>query len=293
MKSYRTVFCGRQHMIRSDYELQHLRDIAPKAMEDHKHNNYEILFINAGANMEFSLGGRRFKVVPNDIILVNSRVTHHPILKQDSVYDRILLWLTPEYVRSISKGGISLWHCFEDPLRKNRHVLHLKKNALDPVKGALLKFEQSYFGNSYGNEMLTPLYLAELLVMLNRIYLDVEEDVVEDEIAVNKTIEGVLGYISENLSGDLTLDHLSERFFINKYHLLREFKKHVGYTIYQYIQLQRLRKAEDLIYESESSLSDVCYLCGFGDYSSFFRVFTSHYGLTPGQYAKKARSAGV
>lgn len=291
MKSFYSMIGDRQYMIRPDFELWHFKDAVNRPFGNHVHDNYEILYINAGTNIEYSVAGQNFRVAPNDLILINKDVPHHPITKQNSVFDRYLLWIAPDYVKSISSDGISLSDCFEDPLNKKRYVFHLKKNTLDHVKNVLMKFEQCYFGESYGNEILTRLYLTELLILLNRMYMDIDmdDDAVEEEAADNKMIKDLLEYISENLSGDLSLDKLSEQFNTNKYLLLREFKKHVGFTIHHFVQIQRLRKAEELICKNELSLYDICFCCGFGDYSNFFRAFTNHYGIAPGKYLKQAK----
>ena len=287
MNSFHKQYDGRQHMLRPDFELLHLRDIMPTEVQEHRHAYYELLFVVAGSNLSYQVGDDIHKVVPNNIILINSETEHHPIVNPHSIYERLLLWLTPEFVRSISYPDFPLWHCFEDPLSKGRNVLYMKPKHLALMQHAILRFEWNYFSNLYGHEHLTRVYLEELLMMLNRTYLDVVEGAVEEAAPSNRMIESVVEYILANLSSAITLDSLSERFFVNKYYLLREFKKHVGYTIHQYIQEQRLKQASRLIQSDALPLTEICYMCGFSDYSSFFRLFKRRYGISPGQYGKE------
>ena len=278
---------GRQHMLRRDFELLHLRDIMPMEIQEHRHAYYELLFIVAGSDLNYQLGSDIYRVVPNSIILINSETAHHPIVNPHSIYERLLLWLTPEFVRCISYPDFPLWHCFEDPLSKKRGVLYINPKHFAPIQHAILRFEWNYFSDLYGHDHLARVYLMELLMMLNRSYLDVLEGAVEEAAPSNRMIESVVEYILDNLSNRITLDHLSEHFFVNKYYLLREFKKHVGYTVHQYIQEQRLKQAQRLIQEGKSPLTEICYACGFSDYSSFFRLFKRRYGVPPGQYGRE------
>ena len=284
MRFFEREFDGRQHMLRPDFDLQHLRDILPGSISEHRHDYYELLFILASNNLKYQVGEQVYKVMPNNIVLVNSMVNHHPIINQHSIYDRLLLWLTPEFVRSISPPDFPLWVCFEDPLNRIQNVLYMRSKVLMPLKHAFLRLEQHYFSDLYGHAHLARVYLTEILMMLNRTYLGVVEDAVEEENHTNKAIEAVVDYILENLSGDLSLAHLAERFYINKYHLSREFKKYVGYTIHHYVQIQRLKAVEDLLLNTDRSLTELCYRCGFGDYSSLFRMFKQRYGMTPSEY---------
>jgi len=57
-------------------------------------------------------------------------------------------------------------------------------------------------------------------------------------------VDAVLHYINEHYSEPLTLDQLSEKFFISKYHLLRKFDAQVGTTVHRYILQKRLLNAK-------------------------------------------------
>jgi AraC-like DNA-binding protein len=79
------------------------------------------------------------------------------------------------------------------------------------------------------------------------------------------------------------MDELSRHFFISKYHLSREFKKHTGTTLYRYVVQKRLILAKGLILQG-NPITAVYEQCGFGDYSNFFRAFKNEYGTTPQEF---------
>ena len=81
----------------------------------------------------------------------------------------------------------------------------------------------------------------------------------------------------------LSLDHLSERFFISKSHLNRMFKKATGTTAWDYIVVKRLLMARSLLSEGMVP-TDVYLKCGFRDYTTFFRAYKKHFGSTPKEY---------
>jgi AraC-like DNA-binding protein len=108
---------------------------------------------------------------------------------------------------------------------------------------------------------------------------------IEIDIEYNKKISSIMDYINENLDKELSLDTLSEKFYLSKYHLLREFKKYGGYTIHQYIHKKRLIAAKTLLREG-IQVTEVCTQCGFGDYSNFIRSFKKAFGVPPKKYCK-------
>ncbi len=80
----------------------------------------------------------------------------------------------------------------------------------------------------------------------------------------DQVVDAVLHYINEHYSEALTLDQLSEKFFISKYHLLRKFDAQVGTTVHRYILQKRLLNAKQLLAGGVPP-NEVCQYCGFGD----------------------------
>ena len=109
--------------------------------------------------------------------------------------------------------------------------------------------------------------------------------------ACDRVVDQVVEYINEHYNEPLTLDDLSERFFISKYHLLRKFDAQVGTTVHRYILQKRLLIAKQLLAGGVAP-SEACGYCGFGDYANFYRAFRAEYGMTPRQYVQSVRDTG-
>jgi AraC-like DNA-binding protein len=123
---------------------------------------------------------------------------------------------------------------------------------------------------------------VELLITLNNI-LFFHHDKINIEIEKSSLIDEIIQYINLHLDEEIKIDDLSGYFFISKFHLLREFKKHSGTTIHKYIIQKKLILAKELILKG-IPIIQVYEQCGFGDYSNFFRAFKNEYGVTPKQF---------
>ena len=131
------------------------------------------------------------------------------------------------------------------------------------------------------------LYLIELLVFLNKEYIARDMNDITEDLIYDSKISDIISYINDNLSEDLSLENLASKFYISKYHLLRLFKKHTGYTPYNYIH-KRLITAKGLLKEG-LNISQVCHECGFNDYSNFIRAFSKEFGISPKKYSMLSR----
>ncbi len=159
---------------------------------------------------------------------------------------------------------------------------------LNVIKSIVTKLNRVLFSKGFGSDILTEIYLTELIVIINKAYIDTDLVDIEEDISSNPKINEIIHFINQNLSGDLSLESLSQRFFTSKYHLLREFKKHTGYTLHNYISKKRLLTAKALL-KGGMSINEVCSTCGFNNYSNFIRSFTNAYKISPKKYATETK----
>lgn len=138
------------------------------------------------------------------------------------------------------------------------------------------------FSMAQWHQLLYKVYITELMVHVNNLAFN---DKMQLNIDIKKSnlIDQIIEYINNRIEEDITIDEISEYFYLSKFHLSREFKKYTGTTIHRYIVQKKLIEAKELILK-EMPITDVYKKCGFGDYSNFFRAFKNEYGITPKQY---------
>ena len=86
-------------------------------------------------------------------------------------------------------------------------------------------------------------------------------------------------YLDEHYTEKFSLDDLSERFFISKYHLSREFHQYYSVTLGQYVISRRLTRAKKLLRFSDCTLEEIARSCGFYDASYLNRQFRKSEGI--------------
>lgn len=104
---------------------------------------------------------------------------------------------------------------------------------------------------------------------------------------LNDKLRGIQHYLDEHYTEDISLDFLSEHFFISKYYLSREFKKEFGTTIIQYVLAKKITNAKELLRYSNASIEGIAQLCGIDDASYFNKVFKKMEGCTASEYRKR------
>ncbi|WP_440533418.1 AraC family ligand binding domain-containing protein [Variovorax sp. YR566] len=102
-------------------------------------------------------------------------------------------------------------------------------------------------------------------------------------------IDGDVRLVRERLADDLlaapTLDELAAMAGLGKFQLLRRFQKAYGVPPHAWLLLQRAERARALIRRG-TSLANTAAASGFADQSHMTRIFTRHFGFTPGAWQR-------
>ena len=102
-------------------------------------------------------------------------------------------------------------------------------------------------------------------------------------------VHEVAEYLTLHCETDESLEELAGRFFISKSYLSRIFREVTGFSVNEYRNLARVRKARELLSASEYSVTEISELLGFESVTYFERVFKKHTDATPLKYRKETR----
>ena len=265
--------------LNDNFKIFHIRDKKDIKFEYHHHDFSKIVILIDG-DLTYYIEGKAYILKPWDILFVNKNEIHKPVVNPDKYYERIVIWLNPDFMAKYAQGNNDLLKCFEVAIKNNYNLLRLNMKSIEVIKNLIQDIQSCNNSNEFGSEILKESLFVQLMVLMNRLFLN--SDKIED-IQYDKTIEGVLNYINSNLENDLSIDTIASEFFISKYYLMRKFKNQIGSSIHNYVVQKRLILARSLISDG-LSMSSVCSRCGFNDYSSFVRAFKKVYGVSPSNY---------
>ncbi|SFF68782.1 Helix-turn-helix domain-containing protein [Salegentibacter agarivorans] len=97
-----------------------------------------------------------------------------------------------------------------------------------------------------------------------------------------KIIDRLYHYLMDNLDSPLKpIPEIARDLETNSTVLIRGFKAIHGKTIASFHREKRLEKARDLVLDTDTKLSNIATLCGFGSLSHFSRAFKKHFGVNP------------
>lgn len=258
-----------------NFRLFHLRSEGGVKVDYHYHDFCKLLLLVSGSG-SYVVDGHRYLLQSGDVVLVGNRSVHLPEL-ENSIYERIIIYISPELLQKASDGECDLQALFSG---QYGHVLRLKETGRKKIFSLAAALEKELSGSEYGRVIISHTALLRLLVEIGRLLRQKDAQNPQPIIPSNPRILELKNYLDAHAAEDINIDALAERFYISKYHMMRLFHQEIGLPIYTYLTQRRLLNARDLIGQGMRS-TEACYRSGFRSYSSFTRAYAKHFGTTP------------
>ena len=255
-----------------NFRLFHLRTQGDTPVNYHYHEFCKLVLLVSGTG-SYTVGSQRYLLQPGDAVLVGSRTVHRPEIDSGCVYERIIIYISPEYLKMQSTADCDLLEVFSG---QRGHVIRDCKRLFSLAS----ELERELSGTGYGRELLSGAALLRLLVRIGREQRREDLEPPKPVDPTNPRVLSLMRYMEEHLAEDLDVDALAEQFYVSKFHMMRQFRKETGFTVHAYLQQRRLLHARDLM-EKGMRATEACYRSGFRSYSSFTRAYGSFFGTTP------------
>ena len=261
--------------LKEDFRLFHINDRTDREFEWHYHDFHKIIVFVSG-KVTYHIEGKAYQLKPQDILLVSQGAIHKPEIDRSIPYERYIFWIRDDLSSS------ELNTCFQKANDRSFNLIRLDSVLQEKLKDLLPEIEHSLRDTQFGDSILSKALFAQFMVYINRIFLKSSTAPDQKSYSSDSQVEQLLKYINRNLSENLSIDHLAERFFFSKYHMMRKFKKETGYTIHNYIISKRLLHARSLIAQG-TPVMKAAMQSGFQDYTAFVRAYKKQFGTVPTQ----------
>lgn len=263
-----------------EFRLFHLTDVEPQDFTFHYHDFDKIIIFLSG-KVTYIIEGRSYELEPYDIVLVSHNEIHRPFISGTVPYERIIIYLSPGFLSCYQTEDGDLSCCFKTAREHGSHVLRRHTPGRPAFFSAILRLESAIREDGYAKPLYCRVLFLEFLIQLNRA-LKNRHLGYPDTVTADSRILSILEYINHNLGEALDIGKLAARFHFSRYYLMRLFKQETGYTIARYITSKRLLAAKEML-AADLPITEICYRCGFQNYSTFSRAYKAEFHETPRQ----------
>jgi len=169
-------------------------------------------------------------------------------------------------------------------------ILTAKHDVSAKIEGLTLGADD-YVTKPFNIDVLR-LRLAKLLSLrgrgAHRAVIEPEPQSISITSLDEKLIERAVRYVDENMSrSDLSVEELATELGMSRVHLYKRLKQITGKTPIEFIRVLRLKRAAQLLRESQLNISEIAYRCGFNNPKYFSKYFKEEFGVLPSVYQEK------
>ena len=228
---------------------------------------------------KLSIENEAIDVRQNDLIIINSNIGHTMYI--DGNFDNCeVIGFGVESI-SISRvnkktSSVNPTNFFHINLADESKALSTFENILDEYNS------KDLFSRSMANSLAS-------IFIINLLRANEDKVAIQHDRKINHQIDYVKSYIDNNYAEDIKLEQLSTMAYMNKFHLISEFKQAYRVTPIEYLILKRIEISKNLLISTNHSMEEISTIVGFNSQSYFNQVFKKKNMQTPSQFRKKHR----
>lgn len=242
----------------------------------HHHLRIEINFVKKG-NCILHLENESISFKENEMMIICSHVNHMFEAGPEGTTLMQLEFL-PEVFSRFNPGDDNEFTPVTLFSEENR-LIKIVNNVR--IMRAVQRIVNELNGKNKFYQYLVVMYYAELLILIYR-----HMDEVYLPIGANEVLKKAVSYIRLNYQGDITITQVAGVVGVGERYLRKLFVQHLNISPLDYLSQIRINKAIELLRNTEMSVKEVCFACGFRSPQYFSRAFKRQMGISPKEVAK-------
>jgi AraC-like DNA-binding protein len=281
-----TKYIHKEQAFRVEYAYRRL----PYNMDaDHAHESYEIYYLFAGQR-KYYIQDRVYLIGQGDLVFIPKHALHRTLDVGNPTHERIMMHINDTFLEECF--GTDCVMNWLTPFDKDFPTVRLKADDRRLIEGLLHRMTSELKDQPEGHVVYLKALIMEFLLNLRRCLHKYDQTEPVTNAPLHRKIYEIANYIQDNHMEQLTLSYLSERFYISTYYLSRMFKETFGISFIEYLNQVRIKKAQQLLRETERKVLHVSESVGFENIAHFGRVFKQATGLSPTGYRRLQQSTG-
>jgi AraC-like DNA-binding protein len=247
----------------------------------HSHPEYELNYIGNGAGIQRTVGDHSETVGNDDLVLIASPNLEHA-WEQGDCHNTNIREITIQFTSDMLPESLlskNQFHSIRQMLERARCGLAFSQLTIMKVYGRLDELTHQQNGFQAVLALLELLY--ELSLSDDSRTLSSSSFARIETRSESQRVTKVQKYIAQHYNEDIRLETLASLVGMTPVAFSRFFHQRTGRTLSNYIIDFRIGTAARLLINSDQTVAEICYDCGFNTLSNFNRLFRKHKGCSP------------
>lgn len=250
----------------------------------HVHPEYELNFIENGKGAGRLIGDSMEEIDDLELCLIGNEnlghvwMDHHCQSKE--IHEITIHFFKELLLDSLLKKR--QFHSIAQMLESAKKGIVFSRKTIESVKADLYSLSSSDRGFYSVIDLLTILY--KLSLDTNSRILCTSTFVNQDDSSESRRIQKVLSYLNNNYKNEIRLLDVANHVNMSEVSFSRFMKKRTGKNYIEYLNDLRMGIASRYLVDTNKTIAEISYECGFNNLSNFNRIFKKRKGYTPKEF---------
>ncbi len=254
----------------------------------HFHPEYELNFIQNGKGVRRIIGDHMDEIDDIELVMVGPNLVHVWELHKctNKKIHEICIHISTDLLAEnlLSK---KIFKPIKDMFSKAQHGILFSKKISKKIAPRLVKLSKTG-GIDYYLEFVSVLYDLAISKKQKMLSNSVSQ---RTDFENSTKIKKVYDYIHENFNKKITLAEISELVNMTPVSFNRFIKKRTGNTFINYVNNTRISYATRMLLETDLTIGEICFKCGFNNIANFNRIFKKAKNCTPSEFRVEFNSS--
>ena len=248
----------------------------------HFHPELEIAYIKEGSGKRH-IGNHISQYYNGDLIMVGANLPHFGFTdrfsgtKTEVIMQFRADFLGEDFIKKIEMVNIA--RLFE----RAKSGLSFTGNTKTEIGE---RFESMFYMNSF-EKLLEVMNILNIMANSREVeILNAQGVMLESTTSTASKMDDIFKHVRTHFQDEITINHMSKISNMAEPSFCRFFKKNTGKTFIEFLNEFRITHACKLLAESDFSITDICYECGYNNFSHFNSYFKKITGKSPSEYRK-------
>ncbi|GAK76275.1 transcriptional regulator [Nonlabens ulvanivorans] len=251
----------------------------------HFHPEIELVYVNEGQGKRH-IGNHMSYYNDSQLLLIGSMLPHIGYTDRPNHGSELLVQFLPNFL-----GGDGFFNVPEmEPIKhlfeRAKNGLLFKQQTQEQLGDQIHKLHEL---KGFARTLLLLDILNELAITDDYEILNAESFTFETELQDNSKTEIIYKYINQNFQNHIPLEEIASQVSMTVPAFCRYFKKTSGKTFTKIVNEYRVVHATKLLSETQLSITDICFDCGFNNFSHFNKIFKEFTGKSASKYRQELK----
>lgn len=255
----------------------------------HYHREVEWLYVQEGV-LEMRIQEQVYTLEPGDVLLIGSSQPH---ATWSVVTEKVAFLVLHVDLYAYSDPSVMLYYRtlyeVDGPLSGYNEQFRKVPGLKESIGNAIIGIYSEMQNRQRGREVAVGLHVKQLILSILR-SCDKEEDGENRELPLDSSLRPVFEYVERHLSDKIEMSTISQMTNMSYHYFSKYFKKTIGLSFVEYVNIQRIKKAERLLLTEQAKIIEIAEKVGISNMTHFYELFKRYNRCSPKEYVRRLAS---